>query len=319
MVRLVATGLASPAALQVGGSDAAVAGGIVLAWTLVMLLAMLLLAREMGRGPTEEPESAAGESSAERWTRLDREGREAYAAGRMDEAETRFREALELALGNGPDDRRVAASRVNRASALRPLGRLEEAESELRAAATERRRILGVRHPLVATTLMLLADLLRARGQTAAAEVCVREAVEIREGVVDEGAYELAASLSHLARLRRAREDRREAISLYHRCLELYRSRLGEAHPWVAAVLTNLGVCLNETGEAEASLAMHRRALSSWEACDGPLHPGARACLEALGKAARDEGRSDEAASLAEKIRNLGGAAAPPEPGPSSE
>ncbi|GAB1823476.1 tetratricopeptide repeat protein [Herbidospora sp. RD11066] len=140
--------------------------------------------------------------------------------GRLDEAEGWYRRALDEAQG------------LTRADALHNLAGLAHArgigdgEDHAREAVDIRRRILGPRHHLVATDLMVL-------GAVLAREEIFHEAMAILLASVGPDHYDVAVcqvNLAHLDRLAHRPEKERERLA---DALRVKRAVLGHDHPEV--------------------------------------------------------------------------------------
>ena len=135
-------------------------------------------------------------------------------------------------------------------------GRLDEAETRLRAAEKEA-RAFGENDPRLATTLDHLAWVLCAEGKANEGEPLAKRGLAIREKALGAEHPDVAKSLNTLACLADMQGKAAEAGPLYERCLAVSEKTQGPGSPNVAAVLDNLATVqhvLGKNAEAEAVL-----------------------------------------------------------------
>ena len=123
---------------------------------------------------------------------------------------------------------------------LEGLGRLEEAETHLRAALGVFERVLGHEDYEVASTLTSLAVVVYRRRGPTDAEPLLRRALAIKERLLGRHHPDLAILLANLAGLARERDDEREAAADYRRALALLEPAVEADHPVLAAVRRGL-------------------------------------------------------------------------------
>jgi Flp pilus assembly protein TadD len=202
----------------------------------------------VGRNPGEPRASDAGALFAEA---LDHHG-----AGRLDDAERRYRQALELEPG-------FAEARNNLGTLCLQLGRLEEAEASFRGVLASR--------PDFPEAFYNLGIALKRRGRLEEACESLRRALELRPGFA-EAHHDLGNVNRLLGRLEEAEECHRSALA----------ARPG--YPEAQHALANLLAIAGRLEEAETGL---RKALAA-----RPDLPGARCNL---GWVLAEAGRLEEA------------------------
>ncbi len=167
------------------------------------------------------------------------------AAGRLDEAETAFRDALsEFARLEKPNRAYQAGTEHHLGSLLREHGDLTVAAKLLESAYATRVELYGAGHKKSAETLLELALLDRQEGRLGAAEGRLRTVVEIRRRRLGGERPLTAAALVHLVRLLAERGAVEEASALAREALETFRGRLPVGHSRIAEaedLLSGLG------------------------------------------------------------------------------
>jgi len=165
----------------------------------------------------------------------------------------------------------IAAAQHDVARVAFFAGDLDRAEGLYRDSLATRRRLLGGRHPDVATSLIHLASCRRRRGDLGEAESLLREALSIRRAIGEPNA--VAATINNLGSLRREMRDLDGAHDDYSEALELLRALVAEDDWRLAHVLVNLAsvqIDLDRLAEAALTLAEAERILQ--ERVE-PAHP----------------------------------------------
>ncbi|HEX2095280.1 MAG TPA: tetratricopeptide repeat protein [Longimicrobiaceae bacterium] len=221
------------------------------------------------------------------------------ARGRLDEAESLYRRALE---GSGrvlgPEHPDTLTSVSNLALLLWERGRPDEAERLFRRALEARERVLGPEHPHTLTSVNNLAGLLDTRGRPDEAEPLYRRALEVRERVLGPEHPHTLTSMNNLASLLEAQGEPGEAESLYRRVLEASERVLGPEHPITLSTVNNLAYLLQERGRLDEAEPLYRRALEARERVLGPEHPDTLTLVSNFATLLHDRGRLDEAEAL---------------------
>jgi len=224
-----------------------------------------------------------------------------HYAGRYDEAEASFLEALgSLRAQSGPSSPDTVSTMIEFGDLLHTRGRLVEAEQMLREAVGPL-RTSGPSHgdEALARALLYLANVLRDRGSFDEAEALFREAIDTFSRVHDQQNQQVAVSQSYFARLLVMRSDFAAAETLLDDALRVLRDTYEGNHALVGTALRELGYLRIEQGRfAEAasilneSMRIHQRLLGSHHS----LVPRTRAHQAEL---ARRRGSMSEAVSVA--------------------
>ena len=140
-------------------------------------------------------------------------GNEAYENGRIAQAETHFKRAMELAEQFPEDDLRLPATITNLAAIYQVQGKYAFADSLYKRSLVLYERAHGRQHPDVALNLHNLAVLYSAQRKFAEAEPLFRESLAIRESVLGNEHPDLIPTLRNLAELlRRTARDEAAAV-----------------------------------------------------------------------------------------------------------
>lgn len=168
-----------------------------------------------------------------------------------------------LTFGESHDDTLITLS--NRATVLREMGRLAEAETQLQ----EVIRLATTKYPADDSRLLTyqsaMIPILLAKEEHKAALKIAQETLDSRrknQGVRHPDTLE---SLNSLAAALDAAGDRRKAIDLLKEAIPTIEKVYGTRHPKTLAALSNLGSLLSTDGQSEEALAVledaHSRAL----------------------------------------------------------
>ncbi|MCG8456930.1 MAG: tetratricopeptide repeat protein, partial [Holophagales bacterium] len=184
------------------------------------------------------------------------------SAGRQQEAETHFREALGLWRKKDPDGVAIAGTLSGLAWTVRQLGRPREAEPLLREALEIYRRHHGELHPEVASGWHNLAGVLWQLDRWQEGDGAIRRSIEAKHGLYGEVHPDIANSLGTLAGalFRRGEHDR--AAALYRQAMEMRQEVFGASHPRVAQSKAQLAEVLHASGEIDAAEGLFEEALT---------------------------------------------------------
>jgi CHAT domain-containing protein len=222
-----------------------------------------------------------------------------YEAGRYQDAEPLYQQALAIRRQQlGEDHPDVAASLNNLALLYTDQGRYREAEPLYQQALAILREQFGQNHPDVATSLNNLAGLYIDQGRYREAEPLYQESLAIRREQLGQSHPDVAASLNNLASLYRVQGRYREAESLYRESLAILREQLGQNHPDVATSLNNLAVLYSNQGRYGEAEPLYQQALAIRRQQLGEDHPDVATSLNNLAGLYRDQGRYREAEPL---------------------
>jgi tetratricopeptide (TPR) repeat protein len=145
-------------------------------------------------------------------------------------------------------------------------GDLHNAEKFYRESLAMYRRLLGDKHPYVATELENVALTVQSEGDFASAEALLRQSLEIHRDLQGEGHPEVGRALFNLASVQYDRGETHEALANMRQTLAIYRKAYPADHPEIAIVLNVMGfgqTMAGDYGQADRylqeGLAMRRR------------------------------------------------------------
>jgi tetratricopeptide (TPR) repeat protein len=222
----------------------------------------------------------------------------AYAQGRYPLSEHASRHAYQAQASDparGADHPDTLTSRNNHALALRGLGRLEEAEAELRAVLDARTRVLGASHPDTLASRNHLAAVLRTQGRLEEAEAEHRCELEACIRVLGADHPLTLASRNNLATvlrsLGRLQESEAESRALVEACTRV----LGANHFDTLYSRINLAHSLRSLGRLDEAEAEHRAVVDASTQVMGADHPFTLLERDVHAQALRCLGRFGEA------------------------
>lgn len=177
-------------------------------------------------------------------------------AGRLDQAEAGFREALEMARLAGLDSFRVDDSLRHLAGFYSNQGRRDEAMAVLEEYRDLRVRAFGPEHPAVAEVLAILGSMSQ---DPARAEALFREALEIRTSALGREHLKVADSLLLLSQLYVDTGRREESEKLFDQALAIQEKGIS-SREFLASVCDNRADFLESRGhDATEARARARR------------------------------------------------------------
>jgi serine/threonine-protein kinase len=179
----------------------------------------------------------------------------------------------------------------------RQLGRLERADTLLRAALTQRQRTLGPDHPDVAQTVIAMSALETLRAAYDSAEALARTGLAASRRAYAEDHPQVALATDALGRVLEEKGDYAGAIAVYEEAVRL-RSRSGEVTPELATSLTGLANNQFYLGNYAAADTLNRRALAMSRQLYGEQHPNVANDLINLGAVQFEQGDYVRAESL---------------------
>ncbi len=228
------------------------------------------------------------------------------AAGRYDEAEAAYREAMALHTAErGEEHPLTAMTRSSLANLHHRRGAYAEALAGHRQAFSVLERWHGPEHPEATTALMGVGIDLVATGEFDAAQETLERVLTLRERPFGRDHAGTAVVHNNLGILHLRRRDWSRAWTHFERALEIWRRELGEGHPNVTLVLSNLAMIRHRQGAYRDAVDRFRQLLAL---ADGELdssHAQRLTPLSNLGGALRKLGRCDEAAEVLGEARAL--------------
>ena len=221
---------------------------------------------------------------------LDRVGDVARQRGNLDEAETAYRESLEIArqirqaTGDTPEALRdVSVSLDNVGDVARQRGNLDEAEAAFRESLEIARQIRQATVDTpdalrdVSVSLDKVGDVARQRGNLDEAETAYRESLEIRRqirqstGDTPEALRDLSISLNRVGDVARQRGNLDEAETAYRESLEIARQirqatgDTPDALRDVSVSLDNVGDVARQRGNLDEAETAYKESLLLWQ------------------------------------------------------
>jgi len=149
----------------------------------------------------------------------------------------------------------------------------DRAEQLLLESMAMKRKLLGDKHPEIATSLSNIADVLHNKGDLAGAEKDYLQSLAIyRELLGNEHPY-VARTLNNLAFVYYDKGDVRAALQTERESLAIYRKNFPGDNPDVARVENRLGYWLIETGQYAAAEGRLNEALAMRIRLFGKSHP----------------------------------------------
>ncbi len=172
--------------------------------------------------------------------------------GKLDEAETIYREVLRLDQQHHPDDRlSMAITKLNLAMILKERKLFEEATAFLSESLSIRSELLGDAHPDTISAMNNLASIYWQQGRLDLAEPIVRQTLEARRAALPQGHPHIAQSMMNLGVVLRDQKKFTEAEPLCVEAVAMRRVALGDAHPDLAVALDNLARVQYPLGKLE--------------------------------------------------------------------
>ena len=160
------------------------------------------------------------------------------------------------------------------------------------------KKILGDRHPDVASSLNNLAGLYYSQGRYAEAEQLRLQCLDIERETLGEKHPQFASSLNNLAELYGSQGRYADAEPLFQQALSLSQELLGDRHPSFATSLNNLAELYHSQGRYADAEPLFQQALSLSQELLGDRHPDVAQSLNNLAGLYRSQGRYAEAEPL---------------------
>ncbi len=160
-----------------------------------------------------------------------RKARDAYLAGRYEQADQGFEECVSIAEGFGESSLRLADSLEQVAEFLHSAGIYAKAEALMQRALPIREKRFGPDSPQVIRSLNELALLHYAQGRYPEGEVLYQRLIPILEAEFGAGSREVAICLDNYAALLRKQKRMDEASQLLDRAKEIRRNLANAVKP----------------------------------------------------------------------------------------
>src|SRR5271165_1282093 len=188
-------------------------------------------------------------------------------------------------------------------------GKYQEAIPIAERAVEVAKRLHGLEHPDMATSLNNLAELYQVMGEYAKAEPLYQEALRIWQKVLGPEHPDTATCLNNLAELYRAMGEYAKAESLLQEALRIRQKVLGPEHPDTATSLNNLAVLYDTVHVYAKAEPLLQEALRIRQKVLGSEHPDTATCLNnlaelyrAMGEYAKAEPLYQEALRIRQKV-----------------
>src|SRR5271157_3721739 len=152
-------------------------------------------------------------------------------------------------------------------------GKYQEAIPIAERAVEVAKRLHGLEHPDMATSLNNLAELYQVMGEYAKAEPLYQEALRIWQKILGPDHPDTATCLNNLAELYRAMGEYAKAEPLYQEALRIRQKVLGPEHPDTATSLNNLAELYQDLGGYAKAEPLLQEALRIRQKALGPEHP----------------------------------------------
>src|SRR5271165_2389450 len=188
-------------------------------------------------------------------------------------------------------------------------GKYQEAIPIAERAVEVAKRLHGLEHPDMATSLNNLAELYQVMGEYAKAEPLYQEALRIWQKILGPDHPDTATCLNNLAELYRAMGEYAKAESLLQEALRIRQKVLGPEHPDTATSLNNLAVLYDTVHVYAKAEPLLQEALRIRQKVLGSEHPDTATCLNnlaelyrAMGEYAKAEPLYQEALRIRQKV-----------------
>jgi serine/threonine-protein kinase len=216
----------------------------------------------------------------------------AHAQGELQEAESLYKQSLELRRELRPaDDPRLAITENLLANTLARMDRHDEARAHYRSALAIRRQSLGEEHPLTSELYSNLGLSYHEQGRFDDARTNYERALAIQSRIPGQPTgsvhNNLGALETHVGNFE-------AGIAHHEAALTERRGRLGPEHALVSLSMNNLGITHLTAGRADKALGFFREALAIRRRTLGESHPLVGATLLSIGEAYRRSGRARE-------------------------
>lgn len=186
-------------------------------------------------------------------------------AGKYEDAEKQYREALASARKLSPDGDTLVAGNLNGlAAALSELGSDQEAEKLYREALAIDQRLFGTQSIEVAQTLEGLARNLYLTGRYGEAEQFMLQGLSIRKKELGATHWKVGDTLNELGALYFQTGRYVEAVTYWKESLAICEEWAGKDHPDVGTVSNNIGRSLLVDGKLDEAEGYLVRALDLW-------------------------------------------------------
>ncbi|MCV6637483.1 tetratricopeptide repeat protein [Candidatus Albibeggiatoa sp. nov. NOAA] len=141
-------------------------------------------------------------------------------------------------------------------------GRYENAETVLKQALAERKKLYGDTHEYVAYSLNELAQVYNAQELFSQAEPLLIQALDIKQNIFGQESLESATSLNNLGLLYNNQAEYAKAEPLLVQALDIRQKHLPENHPNIATSQNNLALLYTYLGSYEQAEPLYKQVLT---------------------------------------------------------
>src|SRR5271166_2363714 len=184
-------------------------------------------------------------------------------------------------------------------------GKYQEAIPIAERAVEVAKRLHGLEHPDMATSLNNLAELYQVMGEYAKAEPLYQEALRIWQKVLGPEHPDTATCLNNLAELYDTVDEYAKAGPLLQEALRIRQKVLGSEHPDTATCLNNLAELYRAMGEYAKAEPLYQEALRIRQKVLGPEHPDTATSLNNLAELYQDLGGYAKAEPLLQEALRI--------------
>jgi len=195
----------------------------------------------------------------------------------------------------GENDPATLSSRSELGDSLRSLGKLDDAESHLRAALQAQQRAPGPDTLDTLVTSSRLGVVLYNKSALKEADSLLRSTVGGLRRLGPPGSTELVNALQWLGQTLRDEDKRQEAVAVQLEALDLARKTNGNDHPSTLSSLDALGLLYWDIGRLDEAESYLRQSLDASRRVLGPDHPDTLTTTLNLGLVLLDREKNVEA------------------------
>jgi eukaryotic-like serine/threonine-protein kinase len=212
---------------------------------------------------------------------------------------------LQSAVKRSGDERAAAESLHILGNLYFSMGEHEQARTYLERALELRQKLLGPRHPEVASSLNALSGVLYAMGDYPQARVLTERTLALRRELLGAEHPEVASTLGNLANVLDSLGEYEQARQQMEEALILRQKLLGAEDPQFSSLLSNLAQTLCSLGQYEQAQTHLERALELQQKLLGAEHPTVASSFVILGQVLWKRGRYEEAHERLERALAL--------------
>ncbi|MCA9291620.1 MAG: serine/threonine protein kinase [Phycisphaerales bacterium] len=231
----------------------------------------------------------------------------------LDVAMPLIAEAIDDARATPGFDREVLLTMLhNHATALKELGRFDEAEAEMREALRLREAYYGAEHPMTLYTYNNLGTLLEHMGRLDEAAAIFRTTLDARRRILGPDHISTLRTAGNLANILVQQGVTDEAAALVRDNVDRASRRLGDGHDITLIAMNTLAYLDEEQGRPDEAERIYRRIIAAIESSPDRAAVTALPPRNNLAMLLQTSGRLDEASALFRELLDLTATALPP-------